>query len=180
MRHEWWLLEQTWHTPLRGRVFEDMHRHLLLKTSTRMCPSGAVCAFEGEETMGMLHAFWCQAVGTIIVSKYMLGFGSEREAKWFMYCGERQVWRGKGSEEKADVGSLLAIQGLGATQSWAAAKGHGWVNGPAAAAVCVNVHGTCYHQRPWGCSESKLPHMATLVPKGHATTGAITIRYDLS
>lgn len=56
-----------------------------------MCPSQAVCTFEVEETMGVIHALWCQVVGTIMVSKYMLGYGSEREAKCFIFCGERQV-----------------------------------------------------------------------------------------
>lgn len=45
--------------------------------------------------------------GTIIVSKYMVGFGREREAESFMSYRERRV---KSCEEQADVGDLLVTQ----------------------------------------------------------------------
>ena len=34
--------------------------------------------------------------------------GREGETEWFMGWGERQIWRGEGDEEWADVNGLLA------------------------------------------------------------------------
>lgn len=41
-----------------------------------------------------------------------------------MSCGKRQIGRGEGHEEWAEVGGLLATQGHGDLLAWATAKGH--------------------------------------------------------
>lgn len=76
----------------------------------------------------------------------MVGYGkrTEREAEWLTSCGESHICRGKGSEEWADMGRLLATWGHGEVLAWAAAKGNVWFHGPAAATVCMGIHGYCY------------------------------------
>lgn len=63
-----------------------------------------------------------------------------------MFCGERQIRTGEGSEERVDLGGPLAISSHGTFQAWAGAKAHVWVHDPATAAVCIDVHGSCYQQ----------------------------------
>lgn len=53
----------------------------------------------------------------------------------------------------------------------AAAESHAWVHGPTAAMVCVDVWGSCYHQRPCGCLGSG----AMLASEGRAAAGAVPI-----
>lgn len=50
-----------------------------------------------------------------------------------------------GGEKWADMGDLLATWDHSDLRAQAAAKGHVWVCGPAASAVCVDVCGSCYH-----------------------------------
>lgn len=57
------------------------------------------------------------------------GVGREREAEWFVPCGERQIWGGEGGEECADVDSPLGTQGNGDVQVLADAQHHVWVCG---------------------------------------------------
>lgn len=52
---------------------------------------------------------------------------------------KRRIYRGKGGEEQARMWGLLAIWGHGDIQFRAAAKGHYWVCGPAAALICVDL-----------------------------------------
>lgn len=48
--------------------------------------------------------------GAILVNKCIEGFGREREADP-VSCGESRICRGKGGEEQAIMGCLLAIWG---------------------------------------------------------------------
>ena len=48
---------------------------------------------------------------------------------------KRQTHRSEGSEEQADVGSLLATWGHDGVWTWVAAKGHVW--------ICVDIHDPC-------------------------------------
>ena len=75
-------------------------------------------------------------LGTIIVNEYMVGkWGREREREWEREGDRKLCVLRRGSEEQADVGSLLVIKGLSDVQAWAVAKGHVWVHGPNAAMV---------------------------------------------
>lgn len=57
----------------------------------------------------------------------------------------------------------------------AAAKEHVWVYSPAAARVCVDIHGLCCHQKPQRCLGFGPPLVSMLVSEGQTSTGAITI-----
>lgn len=50
-----------------------------------------------------------------------------------------------------------------------------WVACPAAAKVCIDVHGFCYHQRPSRYLGSGLPSGDMLAFKDHTTTGTMLI-----
>lgn len=60
----------------------------------------------------------------------------EIETGWFIYCGPRHIWRGKSSEDQVEDGGLIATQGHGIVQPWAAARAYIWVHDPDAATVC--------------------------------------------
>ena len=63
----------------------------------------------------------------------------------------------KGSEELADVGSMLATWDHDDVRVWAAAK-YVRAQGPEeAVVVCVDVCGSCYHRGPCGCPEAGPP-----------------------
>ena len=57
----------------------------------------------------------------------------------------------------------------------AVAKGLVWVCGPdVVVVICVNVWGSCYHWRPWGCPETGSLAVTMSVSKGSIPTGAMS------
>lgn len=97
-------------------------------------------------------------LGAIVASKCMEGYGRAKEAE-----SSHPVERGGSVESK--VGGAMLIWEVclpsGEVQSWAAAKGHLWILGPAAAVVCADVPGSCYHLLSEGCedAQSSCSHM---------------------
>lgn len=63
-----------------------------------------------------------------------------------MFCGERQIRTGEGSEERVDLSGLLATSSHSAFWAWAVAKAHVWVHDPATSVVCVDVRVSRYQQ----------------------------------
>lgn len=72
--------------------------------------------------------------------------------------GIRDVWGARNS--------WAATWGHGKVLTCAATEGYVWIHGPAAAGVCVDVHGLCHHQRPCGHLRSGLPPWTMLMSKG--------------
>lgn len=66
--------------------------------------------------------------------------------------GERQIWRGEGSEEWPDGTGQLATQVQGYAWAWAVIKGQVLLSGPGTAQwACVDACGFCHH---WGPHKS--------------------------
>lgn len=64
-----------------------------------------------EKTLVHMALYGTRQIDTAMVSKYMVCYG--RETKWFRSCGQDNIYRGKISEEQAEVGDLVALQGHG-------------------------------------------------------------------
>lgn len=56
----------------------------------------------------------------------------ERDTKWFMYCRQKHIRRGKRNEEQAHADVWV----------WAASGVHVWVHGFDAAVVTVDIYGS--------------------------------------
>lgn len=89
---------------------------------------------------------WCK-VGSHYDGEQMYSVVWEIEKGRFISRGQRHIWRGKSSEDQAEDGGLIATQGHGIFQAWAAARAYIWVHGPDAATVCVDVQDSWYQQR---------------------------------
>lgn len=68
------------------------------------------------------------------------------EAEWFGSWGERQILRGEGVEEPADMNGQLATEVLSNAWTWAETKRQVLIHGTQAASeTCVDICGSCYH-----------------------------------
>lgn len=70
-----------------------------------------------------------------MLRKHVVSYGRERGAEWSIPWRERQVWRGEGSEQQADMGGMLAT------------RDHVWVFDSNAATVCVDICDFYFYQR---------------------------------
>lgn len=133
---------------MRHRCMEDNHSSFLVT-----CPGKAEINHKLPSICG---ARW---LGTILVSKYMMG-------KWE---GERQrgrkvrVLRREGDLKRQGQwrngwhGWLFATDSHGDIWAWAAPKGRVLIRGPVTILmVCIDMRSSCYYWRP--CSHLKLGH----------------------
>lgn len=68
------------------------------------------------------------------------------EAEWFVSWGERQILRGEGVEEPADMNGQLATEVLSNAWIWAGMKSQVLTQGTQTAnETCVDICGSCYH-----------------------------------
>lgn len=89
-------------------------------------------------------------LGAIVVSKCMEGYGRAKEAE------SPHPVEGGGSVELKVGGAMLMWEVClpsGEVRSWAAAKGHLWIHGPAAAVVCADVPSSWHRLLSEGCED---------------------------